>query len=68
MESLYLITCNSSNYSYITSLLEEKYIISKMNNYDDTFDYIIKCDEEYSSLLKSKGIHIVADRKIVYKI
>ena len=55
MESCYLVACNSSNYSYITSL---------MNNYDDTFD-IIKCDEEYSSLLKSKGIHIVADRKII---
>lgn len=66
MEQVYLIECNPSNHTYISSLLDDKYITSKMRNFDETFDYIIKCDQEFASSLKLKGVHIIADRNIIY--
>ena len=65
---LYLIPCNPDNHTYISKLLNESVISSKMNNYDGTFDYIIKCTQEFALSLEQKGVNIIADRKIVFNL
>ena len=67
-DKLYLISCDPDNHIYISSLLNESVISSKMNNHDGSYDYIIKCSEEFALFLKLKDVNIIFDRKILYDL
>jgi hypothetical protein len=62
----YLIPCNLDNHQIIKSLLDVK-IISQMNNYDGTYDYIIMCSDEFRFYLQNHGVNVIADKKLDYK-
>lgn len=67
-ENKYFINCDPENYESTCSLLNEKIhkIISKMNNHDGSFDFIITCSENVFNELKDNNIKILADKKLDY--
>jgi hypothetical protein len=65
----YLVTCNANNYTYISNFLDDSIpsvIEVRMNNFDGTYDFIIRCTEIFALFLNEKGIETISDRKIVW--
>ena len=54
MSNRYLITCSPESYQSTSLLLNTKIhqVISKMNNYDGSFDFIITCSKDVATELK----------------
>ena len=66
----YLIDSTNNNYLKSTVILEDNMIniVTTMNNYDGTSDYIIKCDEVTAQQLRDLGIVLIRDKAIKFNL
>ena len=66
----YFVNCDKGNYDKTNSILIEKNIeiVTMMDNRDDTFDYIIKCNETMAEQLEDLGVVLVRDKIIKFDL
>ena len=64
----YLVDTTNNDYLKTTVILKDNMIdiVTPMNNYDGTFDYIIKCDELTAQQLRDLGVVLIRDKVIKF--